>query len=605
MVEFYPNAFFFGVGHQNYEESETLRQWVNDNDPDYILLDLPQDIGDDLIDIVEKLPEIYGLSFKLFNGENYWLSNDPCEVVVEAIRQSQMKRIPIVWGGEGTLLYPRTTNFSLDPFIRKSIGGGQYEVPFYEENIDLEYVPEGVVDYYKNVEAHLKSAKAKGKKTLVISCPEIMPYMAYWLANPEKLPQSEEETLGFHEFKSFPIHPDSLYFALGEWPVNTGEYEKARRDIFSAVPNLDQLFKRLLIRTKKHYLKKGEALQKIGPARLQKILDFARRLALIENRVKPTLIDFIEASKGVLGDRFTLQLIKAAKDYPYFDPTKDDTWVKVNGDGYFENDELVDAPHLFRDFNVFYEPIKLKTELPKEQTKDLKSQWDSRRSCSHLPEDVAIEGFNSRARKIALSSNDPENVRVTPFSTDLGEGIDVRETLRHFGENRVYIKETPPTKFKADTVLLLFDIENDEKYPNQMVWFAEHDQESTLSFYATEALDKMIGPGIAELEYGGLSLLFPPRPTFNPFESRKATKGYSLAEKLLWGAILNTEESHIVVCCEQKPTPRMHEIAKIHNKFLIHVSFSQFGQETLDRLRRFHMLNGNEVRSWAKRFIGY
>ena len=40
-------------------------------------------------------------------------------------------------------------------------------------------------------------------------------------------------------------------------------------------------------------------------------------------------------------------------------------------------------------------------------------------------------------------------------------------------------------------------------------WYAEHGEESTLTFYATDPLADLVGPGIARSYYGGLSLLFP------------------------------------------------------------------------------------------------
>jgi hypothetical protein len=36
---------------------------------------------------------------------------------------------------------------------------------------------------------------------------------------------------------------------------------------------------------------------------------------------------------------------------------------------------------------------------------------------------------------------------------------------------------------------------------------------------------------------------------------------------------------------------------------LIHIPMKRFSNQTLERVRRFHVLNGKEIRSFAQRFI--
>ena len=48
-------------------------------------------------------------------------------------------------------------------------------------------------------------------------------------------------------------------------------------------------------------------------------------------------------------------------------------------------------------------------------------------------------------------------------------------------------------------------------YSSRATWYAEHAEESTLAFYATDHLRNLVGPGIAQAEYGGAFFLYPPR----------------------------------------------------------------------------------------------
>ena len=59
---------------------------------------------------------------------------------------------------------------------------------------------------------------------------------------------------------------------------------------------------------------------------------------------------------------------------------------------------------------------------------------------------------------------------------------------------------------------MLFDSPADPRdYPWRITWHAEHHDESTLSFFATNFMKDIVGPGIAAASYGGAMFLFPPR----------------------------------------------------------------------------------------------
>src|SRR5260370_38161805 len=71
----------------------------------------------------------------------------------------------------------------------------------------------------------------------------------------------------------------------------------------------------------------------------------------------------------------------------------------------------------------------------------------------------------------------------------------------------------PPSRGSIEIVVFLFDVPADpEVYTNRTTWYAEHAQESTLAFYATDPMKNLVGPGIAQAEYGGAPFLLPPPP---------------------------------------------------------------------------------------------
>ena len=82
------------------------------------------------------------------------------------------------------------------------------------------------------------------------------------------------------------------------------------------------------------------------------------------------------------------------------------------------------------------------------------------------------------------------------FTSSVKDGIDIRDTLRHWHTGDIYVKEIPPSRGQVEIILFLFDPEPEpEKYNWCQTWYAEHDEESTLCFYATQYMDDLIGAG--------------------------------------------------------------------------------------------------------------
>jgi hypothetical protein len=78
----------------------------------------------------------------------------------------------------------------------------------------------------------------------------------------------------------------------------------------------------------------------------------------------------------------------------------------------------------------------------------------------------------------------------------------------------------------------------------------------------------------------------------------------TLSHRLTYGALLFSNERTVAYVAAKKPDALMRAHARALGKHLVWLPLASFSTETLTRLRRFHVLNGQEVRSWATRFIG-
>jgi hypothetical protein len=221
-----------------------------------------------------------------------------------------------------------------------------------------------------------------------------------------------------------------------------------------------------------------------------------------------------------------------------------------------------------------------------------------------VPEDSRIERFNTHVRKKAEAIVCEDRAISEKFTVSVKDGIDIRETMRNWFTSDIYVRETPPSLGKTDTVVIIFDGDHDEKYPHCTTWYAEHGEESTLTFYATDSFSDMIGPGVARSYYGGLSLLFPPRPIPNVFEIEAPLDLKNLSEYLAFGSLLFSKEKIVPYVSAKKPGVRLTTLAGMFKKRFLWIPLSTFSAETIRRLRKFHVLNGKTVRSWAARFIG-
>ncbi len=231
-------------------------------------------------------------------------------------------------------------------------------------------------------------------------------------------------------------------------------------------------------------------------------------------------------------------------------------------------------------------------------------RWDPHRQCSWPPEDSRIESFNSHVREQARQLLNQDLARVEEFTSSMKDGLDMRETLRNWHTGKLYVREYPPARGSVEIVVFLFEVPADPNtYRWRTTWYAEHQEESTLVFFASDFRDNLLGPGIAQATYGGAFFLFPPRPIPDIWVDPRLDEWTTLEERLLAGAFLHSEERHVCIVAPCPLKASWRRLARRFGKIPLHLPLGRFSRSTVDRLRNFHVLNGQEVRSYAARFI--
>ena len=401
-----------------------------------------------------------------------------------------------------------------------------------------------------------------------------------------------------------PIREQSI-FVLGELPYITGLYEQSRIELDDDQNLSIDGIKALLLATREKYKDELKSrARKISPHLLRTYLKYVRNLCLYERRLTPDLYTLITAAQQLAGDQFAISLAETARAYPYFESLPyDDIQVGIDS-GQLPNGDLVALKNRLAGHPVTWRKCTLKDKPPKIDKDEWAMRWNPFSHCSWPPEDVAIERFRTHVKDRALSLMGHDLAKTEKFTTSLKDGLDIRETLRNWHTGNLYVKENPPSRGSLDCVLMLFDSPADPRdYPWRITWHAEHQDESTLSFFATRFEEEMVGPGIAMATYGGAMFLFPPRPVVDIWRDPQFDYVDTLEERLLAAACVHANERHIAVLSPSAPGVGWRRLAKRHGKRLVHLPLAQFSQQTVQQLRIFHVLNGHEVRTFAEHFI--
>jgi hypothetical protein len=451
--------------------------------------------------------------------------------------------------------------------------------------------------------ARLRQLESKYESTLLVCSLLDWPWIrdAY---TRQTEPEAEDAEVNATEIYS--AAHDGLLFTLGELPYITGLYESARFDLLGDDQNLSiDGIKDMAVAARDAYKAelKGRARQ-ITPHLLSVYFRYVRNLSLVERRMTPDLYTLVIAAQQIGGDQFAIQLADMARYYP-FDPPAPYEEIRIGiKQSQLPDGDLATLKSRLPGNAISWRTCALTPQPPKRSQEEWRRTWNPFGQCSWPPEDNAIENFRTRIKDAALDLIGNDLARSEKFSTSLKDGLDIRETLRNWHTGDLFVKVFPPARGSIDCVVMLFDSPADPRdYPWRITWHAEHHDESTLSLFATDFSQDMVGPGIAMATYGGCMFLFPPRPIVNIWLDKRFDFCDTLEERLVAAGSCHSNERHIAILSYLPPGIGFRNLAKRYGKKLVHVPLGRFSQETVQQLRMFHVLNGQQIRSYAAHFI--
>ena len=526
---------------------------------------------------------------------------DPCQGVIAAIRSAMGDRIPRQFIDLETSTFEEVNVTLPDAYALKQVSIEQYSAAV------LPHLVAPQVDQWRrrvNFMAHrLKELSVDYRNILLVVGIQEWPWIRQAFQKNE-IPNIVDEPT--HDCENFAVDPDTYYFLLGEIPFITQLYELARANLEDDAQLTIDGVKELLLTARQRYKQEyGNRARKITPRTLSTCLKYIRNLTLIDHRMSPQLSSIVTAAKQIVGDGFALSVLEESKAYSTDKGESLDSAIKMGiGEASLPDGEVVTAVNRLPGPPLIWTQLEL---VPKPDEKD-RSEWSQRwnpySQCSWPPEDEIIENFRQTVFDRAMETMGADLARTEKFTTSVKDGIDIRDTIRNWHEEEIYVKVLPPNRGKLDCAVMLFDSPADPReYPWRTTWFAEHKNESTLCFFASNYLDQPVGPGICLANYGGAMFLFPPVAIPDIWSDPRLDYSTTLEERLLSAACLHSECPHIALVSSAPPGSTWKQIAKNYKKKWVHLPLSRFSDSTIQQLRMVHVLNGKEIRSFASEFI--
>ncbi|MGI5863124.1 MAG: hypothetical protein ACOX6T_13825 [Myxococcales bacterium] len=630
------NVHVLPVLHEQLECAQLVVEAVQRLSPKAIAVELPRSLEAPILKAVRRLPEISGIRYRVASGERVYYLVEPTEPLFEAVRLGLERKLPVHFVDLDLDSYPEHRDRLPDAYAIARIGHEAYVRACFESPALKRCSPE---------DARREAAMAS-RLTALSRASDGPVLFVCGLAHAQRVAaqigQSDVEPLDRllrSNVTVFNLHPDSCREVLPTWGFLGAAYERARAialgcqaraepdqveapkviNLFdrmarraeprAAAPAPDRDFsqtlpidrQRVLVELYREAGRKYETTtgEELKPYHRRVFLKFLRNWALLHARLQPSLYQIVVAARGAVDDNFAYEVFELATRWP---------WQRAEAELPTEHVSLED---LRRDV----EHIRFR---PRQVSRRLRAMAGRRKlgdagewlqgfenpfsHCSYPPEDLALEAFSSYVQKKAKGVLSEENKRVEPFTTSLLDGIDMRETIRNWHEGKLYVQELRKGLGGVGSVVIVFD-EDRERYPWEMTWLGEHDEEGDMALFATHPLQQIVGPGICRAEYGGFLLSYPPGRMSDVWTDEAFEAARSPVERLLMAGVDYCEHKLVAYVAKKPPRQELKSWAGRYGKKIVYIPIGQFSPDTLKKLRVFHVLFGKDKRDIARDYI--
>lgn len=593
------NVWAVPIVHYNMEMAAQVKMAFEQVKPDCVAVELAETMQLQLLHAASRLPDISLVVAHNKNQDPLYYMCEPCDPTFEGLRCALESKIAAWCIDLDVDYYPDVHEFVPDPYAIHRIGLKEYY------NI---YQSVALKKYPSQIDQEREMHMAKRLKELSLSYDKVL--FIGGMAHVQTV-------LHLMSRQSFPVFKpakreivelctltdESCRELLAEYGWISKHYEETRENLTNFPPDRQKLIYQLLKEASVKYVEKTG--NSFPGYHLRNIMKFLRNYALITDQLMPNLFQILSAAKGCVDHNYAYEVWSLATSYPHLRNV--DNLPVLN----LSIEEVWGAKKSIR-FHL-KEKGRKNNFFQKLRRDKAKFQFEPPgpfNICSFPPEDVVVEGFGEFLKKKGTQILTEDSARTLPFSTSLEDGIDSKETIRHWHEKKIYVKVRGKPPGGVGSVVVIFDDDMpeegknyQEKYPWYTTWQGEHSQESDMAFYATHMKDNIVGPGISRCEYGGFMMSYPPRRIYNIWSDPDYQECRSKAEILLMAAIDYAVKPLIVYVASKPPRSFFKSFASRYGKKIVYIPIGQLSPITLNKIRVFHVLDGQDKRRIADEYI--
>ncbi len=590
--------------HYNMETAAHVYAAFHTIKPDCVAVELPETMTDTMLHAASRLPDLSLVHTETQQQKQLYYMVEPCDGAFEGLRCALEERCPAYCIDLDVDAYPDIHESYPDPFAIHEIGLEAYYTLCTTKTQRVRTQQDEQRELH--MAKRLKELSLRYGTVLFISGMYHIPFILE-LLNRKKYPIQTPVKRDKIELST--LSEKCCREVMGEYAWLTQKYEEQRTEACyrsleeTFLPNRQQILYQLYKTAGKNY---EESFGKpFVSYHLRNTMKFARNYALIKGRLQPDLYQSLSSAKGCVDHNYAYEVWALATSYSHL----------KNIDNLPEKEVSVEDVWTHSKNIQFH----LKEKCRKKSLHDIheKRQQDYRFQppspftlCSYEPEDLIIENFGSFLQKKGKQILSEENARTVPYSGSLEDGLDLKETIRHFHEKKLYVKIKGKPPGAVGSVVIIFDEDHSEdrhsykeKFPWKMTWMGEHEQESDMALYATFPQNKVIGPGISQCEYGGLMMSYPPQRMLDVWNDPDYSSCRCKSEVLLLAAIDYSTSPIIVYVAATPPRSRFKSVARRFDRKIVYIPIGQVSLSLINKVRTFHVLDGHGKRDIADEYI--
>lgn len=594
------NVYAVPILHYNMEMAAQVRLAFQQLKPDCVAVELAETMQDSLLHAASRLPDIsVVLAFNRSEQPLYYMC-EPCDAAFEGLRSAMEAQIPAHCIDLDIDYYPDAREKIPDPYAIQRIG-----LKTYYESYDKAIAIHGSLKFPVDQERELYMARRL--KELSLSYDRIlfvcgMSHVRNVLNNIDRPHFPNISHAQRERVDVCTLTKESCREVMAECGWVSLHYEEQRNESSEFPPDRQRLLYSLYKHAGSKY---SESTGNLFPGyHMRNLMKFGRNYALMYGQLMPNLFQVLASAKGCVDHNYAYETWELATEYPHL----------KNIDSLPELDLSVeDVWKHSKQVKFHLKQATRKSFLQHSRRQD-KSKFRFKSPglftiCSYPPEDKVIESFGDFLKKKAIQLSTEEAARTIPFSNSLEDGIDIKETLRHWHEKKLYVKTKGKPPGGVGSVVVIFDEDQEEekkkeeKYPWRTTWMGEHQQESDMAFYATPPEANLVGPGISRCEYGGFMMSSPPRRMMNIWGDPDYEGCRTKAEVLLVAAIDYSVQPMIVYVASKPPRSALKSFAQRYGRKIVYIPIGQLSPVLLNKLRVFHVLDSHDKRSIADEYI--